>query len=138
MALAKMATFNSGTTPSEVSPAAPSGAQGRGVTPAPLGAGASIAAAPSCNAEAQEPPGSAPLGLAGPDWGSPGLGGLAAALASQGEDRLALQAVVSALLSAGVGEPTDLALVGRGDLLPQDTVESLKVSRCPVPQVHWR
>lgn len=89
-----------------------------------------MAAAPSCDEVVQEPPGRGPAalraGLASPiDWGSPGLGGLAAALASRGKDRLALHAVVKALLAAGIGEPADLALVGSGDDLPQDAVNEI-------------
>ena len=90
---------------------------------------ASTAAAPSL-VVVQEPPGrdlaASRAGLASPiDWGSHGLGGLAAVLASQGEDRLALHAVVTALLAAGIGEPTGLALVGCGDVLPQDAVDEI-------------
>ena len=92
-----------------------------GGAPAALCARAPTAAASSQDGVVQEPPGTGPLGLASPiDWGSPGLGGLAAVLASRGKDRLALHAVVSALLAAGLREPADLALVGSGSVLEEE------------------
>ena len=80
-------------------------------------ADATCAAAPS-EEVARGPPGSDPCclaqGLASPtDWGSPGLGGLAAGLAAAGKPRPALQAAIAALQAAGVSEPADMVLLAK-------------------------
>ena len=51
------------------------------------------------------------------------LGCLAASLAASATGRVALQAAAAACEAAGVASPTDLALAGSGDDLPQDTVD---------------
>ena len=61
-----------------------------------------------------------------------GLAGLAMVLGKQSKDHDALQAAVAALARAGITEALDLAFLGSGDLLPQETVAEV-LSDCTVP-----
>ena len=61
-----------------------------------------------------------------------GLVGLATVLGAQSKHREALQAAVAALARVGITEPLDLAFLGSGDLLPQDTVAEV-LEDCAVP-----
>ena len=105
--------------PSSTTSGHPVGGDGRAGSSSSHGgvAKATSAAAPSREGVPRGPPGVAPCGQPSPiQWGSLGLGGLAAGLASRGEPRPALHAAVTALQAAGVSEPTDLALAGRRGL----------------------
>ena len=61
-----------------------------------------------------------------------GLVGLATVLGAQSKHREALQAAVAALARVGIEEPLDLAFLGSGDLLPQDTIAEV-LEDCAVP-----
>ena len=67
----------------------------------------------------------------GPPPTSDSLDALAAVLTHGEEDRPALQAVITALRSAGLSEPLDVAFVGDGDVLPPDTA-ALILDGCEV------